>query len=94
LLRTPLAHRHSNEPLSAWGEIFCDEITAAAMIDRLVYHAEILALKGDSYHLKDRDLARPLPPPQTRSSKTQWERSLLGTVEEGRCEVRVGGSIS
>jgi len=29
------------------------------MIDRHVHHAEILALKGDSYRLKDRDLARP-----------------------------------
>ncbi len=29
------------------------------MIDRLVHHAEILALKGDCYRLKDRDLARP-----------------------------------
>ena len=28
------------------------------MTDRLVHHAEILALKGDSYRLKDRDLAR------------------------------------
>ena len=26
------------------------------MIDRLVHHAEILSLKGDSYRLKDRDL--------------------------------------
>src|SRR6266567_653660 len=48
----------SNKPFSGWGEIFGDEITAAAMIDRLVHHAEILALKGDSYRLKDRDLAR------------------------------------
>src|SRR3954463_4023410 len=48
----------SNKPFSAWGEIFGDEVTAAAMIDRLVHHAEILALKGDSYRLKDRDLAR------------------------------------
>jgi len=52
----------SNKPFSAWGEIFGDEITAAAMIDRLVHHAEILALKGDSYRLKDRDLARTAPP--------------------------------
>jgi hypothetical protein len=29
------------------------------MIDRLVHHAEILSLQGDSYRLKDRDLARP-----------------------------------
>jgi DNA replication protein DnaC len=49
----------SNKPFSAWGEIFGDAITAAAMIDRLVHHADILALKGDSYRLKDRDLARP-----------------------------------
>jgi DNA replication protein DnaC len=26
------------------------------MIDRLVHHAEVLALKGDSYRLKNRDL--------------------------------------
>jgi DNA replication protein DnaC len=49
----------SNKPFSAWGEIFGDEVTAAAMIDRLVHHAEILALKGDSYRLKDRDLTHP-----------------------------------
>src|SRR5918998_816149 len=49
----------SNKPFSAWGDIFGDDVTAAAMIDRLVHHADILALKGDSYRLKDRDLARP-----------------------------------
>jgi DNA replication protein DnaC len=52
----------SNKPFSAWGEIFGDEVTAAAMIDRLVHHAEILGLKGDSYRLRDRDLARPVIP--------------------------------
>jgi DNA replication protein DnaC len=46
----------SNKSFGAWGEIFGDEVTAAAMIDRLVHHAEILSLKGDSYRLKDRDL--------------------------------------
>jgi DNA replication protein DnaC len=52
----------SNKPFSAWGEIFGDDATAAAMIDRLVHHAEILSLKGDSYRLKDHDLgARPAP---------------------------------
>lgn len=50
----------SNNPFGAWGEIFGDEVTAAAMIDRLVHHAQILSLKGDSFRLKDRDLgARP-----------------------------------
>jgi DNA replication protein DnaC len=52
----------SNKPFGSWGDIFGDEITAAAMVDRLVHHAEILSLKGDSYRLKDKDLgARPAP---------------------------------
>jgi DNA replication protein DnaC len=51
----------SNKPFSAWGETFGDEVTAAAMIDRLVHHAEILALKGDSFRLRDKDLGSPPP---------------------------------
>src|SRR5438105_8887783 len=51
----------SNKPFSAWGEIFGDEVVAVAMIDRLVHHAEILALKGDSYRLRDKDLGSPAP---------------------------------
>jgi len=51
----------SNKPFSAWGEIFGDEVVAAAMIDRLVHHAEILSLKGDSYRLRDKDLGSPPP---------------------------------
>jgi DNA replication protein DnaC len=54
----------SNKPFSDWGAIFGDETTAAAMIDRLVHHAEILSLKGDSYRLRDRDLGR-RPTPTT-----------------------------
>src|ERR1700758_2970881 len=32
----------SKKPFSRWGEIFGDDVVAAAMIDRLVHHAEIL----------------------------------------------------
>jgi DNA replication protein DnaC len=48
----------SNKPFGRWGEVFGDDIVAAAMIDRLVHHAEVIALKGDSYRLKNRDLGR------------------------------------
>ena len=48
----------SNKPFGRWGEFFGDDVVAAAMIDRLVHHAEVVALKGDSYRLKDRDLGR------------------------------------
>jgi DNA replication protein DnaC len=48
----------SNKPFGRWGEVFGDDIVAAAMIDRLVHHAEVIALKGDSYRLRNRDLGR------------------------------------
>lgn len=44
----------SNKPFSAWAEIFGDAVAVAAMVDRLVHHAEIVNLKGESYRLKDR----------------------------------------
>jgi DNA replication protein DnaC len=42
----------SNKPFSGWGETVGDDVNAAATIDRLVHHAEIIALNGDSYPLK------------------------------------------
>jgi len=44
----------SNLPFGRWGEVFGDEVVAAAMIDRLVHHAEVLTLAGDSYRTKAR----------------------------------------
>ena len=54
----------SNKPFGRWGEVFGDDVVAAAMIDRLVHHAEVIALSGDSYRLRDRDLGR-VPPATT-----------------------------
>ena len=33
-------------------------VAVAAMIDRLIHHTDVIALKGDSYRLKDSDLGR------------------------------------
>jgi len=38
----------SNKPFGRWGEVFGDDVVAAAMIDRLVHHAEVVAGKRDS----------------------------------------------
>lgn len=42
----------SNLPF-AWGDVFGDRVVAAAMIDRIVHHADVISLKGASYRLKD-----------------------------------------
>jgi DNA replication protein DnaC len=57
----------SNKPFSAWGEIFGDDAVAVAMVDRLVHHAELISLKGDSYRLRDRDLG---PRPNRQVAQT------------------------
>lgn len=54
----------SNMPFGRWGEIFADDIVAAAMIDRLVHHAEVLTLGGDSYRTRARrELIKTAPIP-------------------------------
>lgn len=47
----------SNKTFSAWAEIFGDAVAVAALVDRLVHHAEVIVLKGDSYRLKGKGKA-------------------------------------
>jgi hypothetical protein len=53
-LRASLGHGHLKPAFGRWGETFSDDIVAAAMIDRLVHHAEVLTLTGDSYRTRQR----------------------------------------
>jgi DNA replication protein DnaC len=41
----------SNVPFSGWNQVFKDEMTTAAAIDRLVHHATILELNAVSYRM-------------------------------------------
>jgi hypothetical protein len=42
----------SNLAFGQWHQIFKDEMTTQAAIDRLVHHAIILELNGESYRMK------------------------------------------
>ena len=55
----------SNMPFGRWGEIFADDIVAGAMIDRLVHHAEVLTLTGQSYRTRTRRDLLTTPTPTT-----------------------------
>ncbi len=46
----------SNLSFSGWGTVFGDQAVAAAMIDRIVHHADVLTLKGASYRLRGRGI--------------------------------------
>jgi len=45
----------SNKNFKYWGEIFDDDVIAAAIIDRLVHHSHIFICKGKSYRLKNKE---------------------------------------
>ena len=44
----------SNRSFDEWGEIFGDEVIAAAIIDRLVHHSHIFNINGTSFRVKDK----------------------------------------
>ncbi len=43
----------TNKAFSEWSEVFPNASCVVAMIDRLVHHAEILSIKGESYRRKE-----------------------------------------
>ncbi len=55
-----IAHRYesgslivtSNQPFSHWDEIFPDTLMTVAAIDRIIHHATIVEIDGDSYRKK------------------------------------------
>lgn len=44
----------SNKSFGEWGELLGDRVLATAVLDRLLHHAHILNIRGNSYRLKDR----------------------------------------
>jgi len=42
----------SNRSFQEWGEIFGDNVVAAALLDRLLHHAVVIQIEGNSYRLK------------------------------------------
>jgi len=43
----------SNKSFSEWGEVFGDEVMAAALVDRLVHHCHIVNIRGNSYRMRN-----------------------------------------
>ena len=58
-----IAHRYesgsliitSNQPFSHWDQIFPDTLMTVAAIDRIIHHATIIEVDGDSYRKKHQE---------------------------------------
>jgi DNA replication protein DnaC len=56
----------SNLPFEQWAHALADDATlTAALLDRLLHHAHIVAINGDSYRLKDKRKAGIVKPKET-----------------------------
>jgi DNA replication protein DnaC len=56
----------SNLPFDQWSGALADDATlTAALLDRLLHHAHIVAIQGDSYRLKDKRRAGAVKPKET-----------------------------
>jgi DNA replication protein DnaC len=47
----------TNQMVTQWGAVFGDEMTAAAILDRLLHHSHTLIIQGESYRLKQKKRA-------------------------------------
>jgi DNA replication protein DnaC len=43
----------TNRPFAEWGEVFPNAACVVSLVDRLVHHAEIISIEGESYRLKE-----------------------------------------
>ena len=69
----------SNNGFEEWGEIFGDEVMAAALIDRLIHHCHLVTIRGNSYRMRQHTVlwqtlhAPQDPEPATRRRRARQE---------------------
>ena len=44
----------SNKHFAGWGELMSDPVIATAMLDRLLHHAHVINIRGETYRLRER----------------------------------------
>lgn len=65
----------SNKSFEEWGEVFGDEVMAAALIDRLLHHCHIVNIRGNSYRMRHHtDIFHSLHTPASERVEDQPKR--------------------
>jgi DNA replication protein DnaC len=66
----------SNRPLEEWGKLLGDVPTAGAILDRFLHHAQVIAITGKSYRVKD----TPAPNGEAKKQRKSSEPSTAGAA--------------
>jgi len=69
----------SNRPLEEWGKLLGDVPTAGAILDRFLHHAQVIAITGKSYRIKDNPAANGENKKQSRKAGSS-EPSTAGAA--------------
>jgi DNA replication protein DnaC len=59
----------TNKTFGQWGELMGDNAIATATLDRLLHHAEVVIMKGESYRVKKRSKLGLIPSNPLSSAK-------------------------
>ncbi len=59
----------SNRPLEEWGKLLGDVPTAGAILDRFLHHAQVIAITGRSYRVKDTPVIQPEKKKQSKPNE-------------------------
>jgi hypothetical protein len=84
----------SNKGFEEWGDIFGDDVMAAALIDRLVHHCHLVTIRGNSYRMRQhtelwQTLHAPQDPEPRRAAppRSSGGRDDLRLVPSSICQI-------
>lgn len=79
----------SNKSFSEWGAMVGDDVLASAILDRLLHHADVISIAGQSYRMKERAaffLPAVLPEPAPRTPERR-KRGRPPTAQQDHGDV-------
>ena len=77
----------SNKSFAEWGEVFGDDVMAAALIDRLVHHCHLVNIRGNSYRMRHHAELRSVlmhPQEQVQDQQQQGKKHKNKERQEAR----------
>jgi DNA replication protein DnaC len=72
-----------NKSFESWGEMFPDTVIASAVLDRLVHHATVVPIVGESFRMKDHKARQKGDPPIKKTADPPPPVHLQGGVTFG-----------
>lgn len=73
----------TNQLVGQWGQLFGDEMVAAAILDRLLHHSHTLLIQGESYRLRHKRKNSTLFNKTTNTQPTTQNQGVNFTGEKG-----------